>query len=89
MYLLTACLVVIVLSAAVSFRRSRSLSRDARGRLAAIWPVFCAGVFALGLIGFERAQGSQGVGPSTTTDLLLLVVSFFSGWFLGALAGWI
>ncbi|SDG60723.1 hypothetical protein SAMN05216338_1001889 [Bradyrhizobium sp. Rc2d] len=34
MYLLTACLIVVVLSAAISFRRCRLLSRNRQGRLA-------------------------------------------------------
>jgi len=45
MYFLTACLIVLVLSAVVSFRRSRLLSRNFQGRLAAIWPSLSAREF--------------------------------------------
>ncbi|WP_050422072.1 hypothetical protein [Bradyrhizobium tropiciagri] len=87
MYFLAACLIVVVLSAAMSYRRSRTLSRNPQGRLAAFLPAFCAAAFGLGLIGFDRIQGTQESGPSATTDLLMLVVSFFGGWFLGIIVG--
>ncbi|MET4068985.1 hypothetical protein ABID58_003783 [Bradyrhizobium sp. S3.2.6] len=95
MYFLTACLIVVVVSFEVSFRRSWNLSRNSRGvapaqRLAArrraLWPAFCALVFTLlGLIGFDHVQDKLGL--SATANLMMLSVSFFSGWFLGAIAG--
>ncbi|MDN4983093.1 hypothetical protein KUL72_24340 [Bradyrhizobium arachidis] len=84
---LTACLIVIVSSAAMSYRRSRALSQNPQGRLAVFLPVFSAGACALGLIGFDRVRGPQEFGPSVTTDLLMLIVSFFGGWFLGIILG--
>lgn len=86
MYLLTACLIVLVLSALVASRRARRLTRTPRGRFAAIWPAFCAGIVALGLLAFWRAQGMQEAGPSVMPDLLMLVVAFFAGWFIGVLS---
>ena len=87
MYLLTACLIVVVLSAAISYRRSTTLSRNPQGRLAAFLPAFCAAACALGLNEFDRVQGTQEFGPSATTYLLMLVVAFFGGWFLGIIVG--
>jgi len=87
MYFLTACLIVVVLSAAISLRRCRLLSRNPQGRLAVFLPAFCSGACALGLIGFQRLQGPQESGSLTTTYLLMLVVSFFGGWFLGIIGG--
>ncbi|MGY4352222.1 F0F1-type ATP synthase assembly protein I [Bradyrhizobium sp. GM7.3] len=87
MYFLSACLIVVVLSAALSYRRSRALSRHPQGRLAAFLPAFCAAAFALVLLEFDRIQGKQEVGPFATTYLLMLVVSFFGGWFLGIIVG--
>ena len=87
MYFLTACLIVVLLSAVMSFRRARSLPRTRQGRFAAIWPVLCAGACALVLIGFDRVQGPREFGPSATTYLLMLITSFFSGWFLGVIGG--
>jgi hypothetical protein len=86
MYFLTACLIVLVLSAVVSFRRSRFLSRNFQGRLAAIWPSLCAGICALGLIGFDRVQGKPELGPSATTYLFMLIGAFAAGWLVGVFA---
>ena len=83
---LTACLIVLVLSAVVSFRRSRLLSRSFQGRLAAIWPSLCAGIFALALIGFDRIQDKQEFGPSATIHLMMLIGAFAFGWFAGVFA---
>jgi hypothetical protein len=83
MYFLTACLIVLVLSAVLSFRRSRFLSRTFQGRIAAIWPSLCAGICALGLIGFDRIQNKPELGPSATTHLMMLVGAFAAGWFFG------
>ncbi|WP_025032445.1 hypothetical protein [Bradyrhizobium sp. DOA9] len=88
MYFLTVCLIVLALSALVSSRRAGLLPRTPRGRFAAIWPGFGAGIVALGLIGFERAQGGQEAGPSVTNDLLMLIAAFFAGWFIGVLGEW-
>ncbi|MGY3496689.1 hypothetical protein [Bradyrhizobium sp. USDA 4502] len=86
MYFLTACLIVLVLSAVVSFRRSKSLSRNFQGRLAAIWPSLCAGICALGLIGFDRVRDKQEFGPDATIYLFMLIGAFAAGWFVGAFA---
>lgn len=88
MYLLTACLIVLALTALVASRRARRLPRTPRGRFAAIWPVFCSGICALGLLTFWRAQGVQEVEPSVTPDLLMLVVAFNAGWFIGVMGEW-
>ncbi|WP_176722065.1 hypothetical protein [Bradyrhizobium sp. LMTR 3] len=86
MYFLAACLIVLVLSAVASFRRSKSLSRNFHGRLAAIWPSLCAGICALGLIGFDHVQAKQELGPSATTYLIMLIGAFAAGWFVGVFA---
>jgi Mg2+/citrate symporter len=86
MYFLTACLIVLVLSAVVSFRRSRFLSRNFQGRLAAISPSLCAGICALGLIGFDQVQDKQEFGPSATTYLIMLIGAIAAGWFVGVFA---
>jgi hypothetical protein len=86
MYFLTTCLIVLVLSALVSFRRSRFLSRNFQGRLAAIWPSPCAGICALGLIGFDKVKDKQELGPSATTYLIMLIGAFAAGWFVGVFA---
>ena len=96
MYFLTTCLIVVVLSAAVAYRRAGSLPRNLQGRLdrqqrlAAIWPLFCAGICALGLLGLHHVQARQEFGPFETDYLLmliLLITSFFGGWCLGVI-GW-
>src|SRR5262249_40925256 len=86
MYFLTACLIVLVLSAVVSFRRSRSLARNFQGRLAAIWPSLCAGICALGLIGFDSVHDKQEFSPSATIYLIMLIGAFATGWFVGVFA---
>src|SRR5664279_535404 len=100
MYFLTACLIVVVVSAAVSLRRSRNLSQKLfqwstpAQRLAArrrpLWPGICLAIFGLGLIGFNHVQGHE-LGPFATTypDLLMLVASIFGGWLMGVIGGWI
>ncbi|MBB4382916.1 hypothetical protein GGD66_000446 [Bradyrhizobium sp. CIR48] len=97
MYFLTACLMVVVLSAAVAYRRAGSLPRNLQGRLdrqqrrAAMWPAMCAGICALRLLGLHYVRGWQESGPLETDYLLmllLLITSFFGGWFLGII-GWI
>ncbi len=95
MYLLTACLIVVVLTYEVSFRRSCNLSRDSQwtapaqrlvARRRALWPAFCALICTLlGLIGFVHFQ--EQLSPSATINLMMLSASFFSGWFLGVIAG--
>ncbi|GEC51933.1 hypothetical protein ABIF38_008272 [Bradyrhizobium japonicum] len=95
MYFLAACLIVVVLSFEVSFRRAWILSRNSRGaapaqRLAArrraLWPAFCALICTLlVLIGFDHLQDELGL--SAKANLMMLSASFFSGWFLGVIAG--
>ena len=93
MYFLTACLIVVVLSAVVAYRRAGSLPRnlegrlDRQGRLAAVWPPCCAAICGLGLIGFQHLQGRQELGLLATDYLLALIASFVGGWFLGVI-GW-
>lgn len=88
MYLLTACLIVLALTALVASRRARRLPRTRQGRFAAIWPVLCSGICALGLLAIWRAQGVQDVEPSLLTCLLMLVVAFNAGWFIGIMGEW-
>jgi hypothetical protein len=95
MYFLTACLIVVGLSFEVSFRRSWNLSRNSRGaalaqrlvaRRRALWPAFCALICPLlMLIGFDHVQDKLGL--SATINLMMLSACFFSGWFLGVIAG--
>jgi hypothetical protein len=97
MYFLTACLIVVVVSAAVSLRRSRNLSQKLfqwvtpaqrlAARRRALWPAICAGFCLLVLLGFHHLQHEQELGPTTTTDLMMLTVSFIGGWFLGIIGG--
>ena len=94
MYFFTACLIVVVLSFAVSSRRSRNLSRNSQwaapaqrlvARRRALRPALGAIIcLLLVLIGFEHIQDKLGV--STTANLIMLGVSFFGGWFLGVIA---
>lgn len=91
----TAFLIVVVLSAVVSLRRSRNLSqpqwatpaqrRAARWR--ATWPAICAAIFGLGLIAFDHVQDKQEFGPSVTIHLMAFTAAFCSGWFLGLIGG--
>ena len=93
---LTAFLIVVVLSAVVSLRRSMTLSRNARGaasaqrraaRWRALWPAICAAIFLLGLIAFDHVQDKQEFGPSVTIHLMAFTAAFFGGWFLGVIGG--
>lgn len=95
MYVLTACLIVIVLSFEVSFRRSRNLSRNAQwaapaqrlvAQRRALWPALCAAICTL-LVLFGSNHVQDKLGLSATTDLMMLGASFSSGWFLGVTAG--
>ena len=97
MYFLTACLIVVVLSAAVAYRRAGSLPRNLQGRLdrqqrlAATWPAMCGAICTLGLLGLRHFLGWHKSGPFETDYLLmfiLLMTSFFGGSFLGII-GWI
>jgi hypothetical protein len=93
MYFLTACLIVVVVSAAVSLRRSRNLSQPQwatpaqrlAARRRALWPTICAGFCLLVLLGFHHFQHEQ--ETTATTDLMMLVASFFGGSFLGVIGG--
>ena len=96
MYFLTACLIVVILSAVMAYRRAGSLPRNLQGRLdrqqrlAAMWPPICGAICVLGLIRFDRVQGRQEFGPIETDYLLmpaLLITSFVGGWLLGVI-GW-
>lgn len=84
--LLTACSIVLILSAVVAFRRSKRLSRSRQGRLAAIWPSLCACICALGLIKFDQFQDKQEFAPSTMMDLMMLIGAFGVGWLVGVFA---
>lgn len=95
MYLLTACLIVVVVGAAASLRRSRNLSQPQwatpaqrlAARRRALWPTICAGFCLLGLLGFHHFQHEPELGPTATTYLIMLVASFFGGSFLGVIGG--
>jgi hypothetical protein len=96
MYFLTACLTVVVVSAAISLRRSRNLSQHSQwatpaqrlaARRRALWPTICAGFCLLGLLGFHHFQHEQELGLTATTYLMMLVASFFGGSFLGVIGG--
>ncbi len=91
-----AFMIVVVLSAAVSLRRTMKLSRDSRGgtpaqRLAArrraLWPAVCAGVCTLGLLGIYHVQARLEADPSVTLDLTAFTAAVFGGWFLGVIGG--
>ncbi|WP_063686849.1 hypothetical protein [Bradyrhizobium stylosanthis] len=92
----TAFLIVAVLSAVVSFRRSRTLSRHSHGatsaqrlkvRQQALWPAMCAAFFALALIAFDHVQDKQEFSPSVTLNLAAFTAAFFGGWFVGVIGG--
>ena len=95
MYVLAACLIVVVLNFQVSFRRSWNLSRNSRmaapaqrlvARRRALWPALCAMICTLlVLIGFDHVQDQLGL--SATTNLMMLGASFSGGWFLGVITG--
>jgi hypothetical protein len=93
MYFLTACLIVVIVSAAISLRRSRNLSQPQwaspaqrlAARRRALWPTICAGLCLLGLLGFHHFQHEQ--ETTATTYLMMLVASFFGGSFLGVIGG--
>jgi tryptophan-rich sensory protein len=95
MYFLTACLIVVVVSAAISLRRSRNLSQPQwatpaqrlAARRRALWPTICAGFCLLVLLGFHHFQHEQELGLTATTYLMMLVASFFGGSFLGVIGG--
>ena len=90
MYFLTACLIVVVVSAAVSLRRSRNLSQPQwaspaqrlAARRSALWPTIYVGFCLLVLLGFQHFQYVQELDP-----LMMLGVSFFGGSFLGVIGG--
>ena len=96
MYFLTACLIVVV-SAAVSLRRSRNLSQKLfqwstpaqrlAARRRALWPTICALFCLLVLLGFHHFQHEQ--ETTATTYLMALVASFLAGSMLGFIGGWI
>lgn len=85
MYMITVCLIVLTLTALMAFRRAECLPRTPRGRFAAIWPALGAGMCALVLLAIWRAQGMQDVEPFLITWLLMLVVAFHAGWFIGVI----
>ena len=94
-YFLTACLIVVALSFEVSFRRSWTLSRNSEllgpaQRLAvlrrAFWPAGCGLVcMLLGWIVLHFVQDK--LVFSVTGSLIMLIVSFFTGSVIGAMAG--
>jgi hypothetical protein len=100
MYFLAACLIVVVVSAAVSLRRSRNLSQKLfqwstpaqrlAARRRALWPTICALFCLLVLLGFYHFQThEQELGLTVTTDLMMLFASFLAGSMLGFIGGWI
>ena len=92
---LTAFLIVVVLSAVVSLRRSMNLSRSFEllgpaQRLAvrrrAIWPAGCGLIcMLLGWIVLNFVQDKLVL--SVTINLTALSAAFFGGWFLGVIGG--
>jgi hypothetical protein len=90
---LTAFLIVVVLSAVVSLRRSINLSRNFEllgpaQRLAvrrrAIWPAGCGLIcMLLGWIVLHFVQDKLVL--SVTINLTALSAAFFGGWFLGVI----
>ena len=92
---LTAFLIVAVLSAVVSLRRSMNLSRNFEllgpaQRLAvrrrAIWPAGCGLIWMLlGWIVLHFVQDKLVL--SVTINLTALSAAFFGGWFLGVIGG--
>lgn len=94
-YFLTACLIVVALSFEVSFRRSWTLSRNSEllgpaQRLAvrrrAFWPAGCGLICMLpGWIVFHFVQDKLVL--SVMGSLIMLIASFFTGSFIGAMAG--
>ncbi|MCA1394038.1 hypothetical protein I6F20_34045 [Bradyrhizobium sp. IC3123] len=92
----TAFLIVVVLSAVASFRRSRTLSQNSQGaasaqrlkaRQQALWPAMCAAIFALALLAFHHVQDKQDFGPSVALNLAAFTAAFLGGWFLGVIGG--
>jgi hypothetical protein len=90
MYFLTACLIVVVVSAQVSSRRSWYLLRDAQlasparrlaARRRAILPIFYVGgsLFLVLLLG--RVLGPE--FGAATTEVLGVLVSILAGSFIG------
>ncbi|NLS67506.1 hypothetical protein E3H11_00775 [Bradyrhizobium brasilense] len=94
-YFLTACLIVVALSFEVSFRRSWNLSRNSEllgpaQRLAvrrrAMWPAGCGLIcMLLGWIVLHFVQDKLVL--SVTGSLMMLSASFFTGSFIGFMAG--
>ena len=92
---LTAFLIVVVLSAVVSLRRSMNLSRNFEllgpaQRLAvrrrAMWPAGCGLIcMLLGWMVFHFVQDKLVL--SVTASLMMLSASFFTGSFIGAMSG--
>ena len=92
---LTAFLIVVVLSAVVSLRRSMNLSRNSEllgpaQRLAvrrrAIWPAGCGLIcMLLGWIVLYFVQDKLVL--SVTIHLTALSAAFLGGWFLGVIGG--
>lgn len=88
-------LIVVAASFEVSFRRSRNLSRNSQwaapaqkraARRRALWPAFCAIILLLPLLTvFNHVEDK--LVSSATSGLMMLSVSFFSGWFIGVIAG--
>jgi hypothetical protein len=94
-YFLTACLFVVAMGFEVSFRRSWNLSRNSdllgpAQRLAvrrrAFWPAGCGLIcMLLGWMVFHFVQDKLVL--SVTGSLMMLSASFFTGSFIGAMAG--
>lgn len=80
-FLLTECLVAVVLNAATSFVDARFYRGESAAAVcSAFGRILCRRLCA-GQTEGDRVQDA--LGPSATTYLLTLILSFFGGWLLG------
>jgi hypothetical protein len=94
-YFITACLIVVALSFEVSFRRTWNLFRNYQlagpaqrlaARRRALWPAGCALIcMLLEWIVLHFVQDK--IVLSVTANLIMLSASFFTGLFIGVIAG--
>lgn len=86
MYLLTACLIVLALTTLVASRRARrSRTRPPSGPVRSDLARFLLGNLCTGP---AHILACSRVEPSVTPDLLMLVVAFNAGWFIGLMGEW-